>query len=52
MSNFKKDVKDFYDKNKEAVITVGVLSCMSLVAGLTGRLIGHVSVKLIDKVIK
>ena len=48
MSNFKKDVKDFYDKNKEAVITVGVLSCMSLVAGV----IGHVSVKLIDKVIK
>ena len=48
MSNFKKDVKDFYDKNKEIVIAVGVLSGMSLVAGV----MGHVSVKLIDKVIK
>ena len=52
MSNFKKDVKDFYDKNKETVITVGVLSGMSIAASLVAGIIGHVSVKLIDKVIK
>ena len=52
MSNFKKDVKDFYDKNKETVIAVGVLSGISLVASLVVGVMGHVSVKLIDKVIK
>ena len=52
MSNFKKDVKDFYDKNKETVIAVGVLSGMSIAASLVVGVMGHVSVKLIDKVIK
>ena len=52
MSNFKKDVKDFYDKNKETVLTVGVLSSMSIAASIVAGVIGHVSVKLIDKVIK
>ena len=52
MSNFKKDVKDFYDENKETVIAVGFLSGMSIAASLVVGLIGHVSVKLIDKVIK
>ena len=52
MSNFKKDVKDFYDKNKETVITVGVLSGMSIAASLVAGIIRHVSVKLIDKVIE
>ena len=52
MSNFKKDVKDFYDKNKETVIAVTILSGISIGASILAGVIGHTSVKLIDKVIK
>ena len=52
MSNFKKDVKEYYDENKELVLTVTILSGISIVASILAGVMGHTSVKLIDKVIK
>ena len=48
MSNFKKDVKEYYGKNKELIFLSGISIAVSMLAGV----MGHVSVKLIDKVIK
>ncbi len=52
MSNFKKDVKEYYGKNKELILSVTILSGISIAASIVAGVMGHVSVKLIDKVIK
>lgn len=52
MSNFKKDVKEYYGENKELVLSFTVLSGISIAVSIVAGVIGHVSVKLIDKVIK
>ena len=52
MSNFKKDVKEYYGKNKEFILSVTILSGISIAASIVAGVMGHVSVKLIDKVIK
>ena len=52
MSNFKKDVKEYYGKNKELILSVTILSGISIAASSVAGVMGDVSVKLIDKVIK